>query len=167
MKKSRYDEYSFSDKKKNREKEWKREHAAGGFKCSHCKTWVIINSHMGTVNRNHCPACLWSKHVDDKKGDREAVCHGGMRPIGLTFKHEGKFRQGEIMLIHECAGCSKLSINRIARDDTNDGILCILEVSCSDYRLGTLLKHAGIYLLNGKDEEEVRAQLFGLYGGRL
>jgi hypothetical protein len=162
MKKSHYYEHSFNDKKKNREKEWKREHDAGGFRCSHCKEWVIINSFMGTVNRNHCPSCLWSKHVDEQKGDRQAVCQAGMKPIGLTFKHEGQFKQGELMLIHECAGCSKLSINRIARDDSNDSILVVYNVSKQASGLFIVLERHGIYLLGAEDENEIQAQLFGL-----
>lgn len=154
-------EYSFNDKKKHREKEWKREHDAGGFRCSHCKNWVIINPYIGTANRNHCPACLWSRHVDEQKGDREAMCHGGMRPIGLTFKHEGLARQGELMLVHECASCPKISINRIARDDSNDGVLDIFVASCSDGQLAKWLDERGIYLLTTGDEREVRVQLFG------
>lgn len=161
MKESHYYERSFNDKKKNREKERKREHAAGGFKCSHCKAWVIINPYIGTANRNHCPICLWSKHVDEQKGDREATCHGGMKPIGLTFKHEGQFKQGELMLVHECAKCSKISINRIARDDDNDGILRIFSMSQADRQLAVLLKKAGIVLLNSDDKNEVDIQLFG------
>jgi len=164
MKNSRYYEYSFSNKKKNREKEWKREHHAGGFKCSHCKRWVIINPYMGTANRNHCPLCLWSKHVDIQKGDREATCHGGMRPIGLTFKHEGQFKQGELMLVHECATCLKISINRIARDDTNEGILQVFASSKSNRQLRVALKNAGIVLLTNQDKKEVDAQLFGISG---
>jgi hypothetical protein len=161
MKKSRGYEHSFDDKKKHREQEWKREHDAGGFKCSHCKQWVSINGYMGTANRNHCPLCLWSKHVDEQKGDREATCLGGMRPIGLTFKHEGRERQGELMLVHECAGCQKLSINRIARDDTNDGILAIYNASYADHQLSGTLEQQGVYLLGVDDEREVSVQLFG------
>ena len=167
MKRSQYDDYSFEGKKKHREKEWKREHDAGGFRCSHCKSWVIINDYMGTVNRNHCSLCLWSKHVDEQKGDREATCQGGMRPIGLTFRHEGMGKQGELMLVHECAGCQKLSINRIARDDDNDGILGIFEASKSNHLLSSELKHAGIYLLLGNEREEVYRQLFGTHSDRL
>jgi hypothetical protein len=154
-------EYSFNDKKKHREKEWKREHDAGGFKCSHCKQWVIINDYIGTANRNHCPLCLWSKHVDDRKGDREADCHGGMKPIALTFKHEGLARQGELMLVHECAECGKTSINRIARDDDNDGILDVFTMSRSDDQLAMRLGGQGVYVLGECDEREVRVQLFG------
>ena len=31
---------------------------------------------------NHCPECLWSKHVDKHPGDRAEECGGLMRPIG-------------------------------------------------------------------------------------
>lgn len=36
---------------------------------------------------------------------------------------------GELMLVHECRGCDKLSINRIARDDYEDEILNVFEQS--------------------------------------
>lgn len=116
---------------------------------------------MGTVNRNHCNICLWSKHVDENKGDRRAECHGGMRPIGLTFKHEGKGRQGEIMLIHECAQCAVVSINRIAGDDDNEKILSIYHDSQDDLALMGNLEAQHIQPLASEDEEEVRTQLFG------
>lgn len=152
-------EYANFEKKK--EKEWKKEHAAGGFKCSHCKQWVVINTYMGTVNRNHCNGCLWSKHVDEAKGDRRASCLGGMRPIGLTFKHEGYSRQGEIMLVHECSTCRKVSINRIAGDDNNDGIIAVFNGSLSDCDLPSRLNKIGVRLLGLSDGGEVRIQLYG------
>jgi hypothetical protein len=148
----------YFDNEKRKEKEWKNEHAAGGFKCSHCKQWVIISPFIGTVNRNHCNICLWSKHVDDRKGDRRAVCGAGMRPIGLTFKQEGWGRQGEIMIIHECAGCAKVSINRIAADDTNEGIIGLFELSVE---MKARLDKEGIYVLQEVDRQEVQTQLFG------
>ena len=148
----------YFDNEKRKEKEWKKEHAAGGFKCSHCKKWVTINPFMGTANRNHCNICLWSKHVDERKGDRRAVCEGGMQPIGLTFKQEGWGRQGEIMIIHECSQCAKVSINRIAADDTNEGVLNLFELSV---RMGSRFDKEGIYVLQEADRQEVRTQLFG------
>jgi len=120
-----YDNYD----KKRKELQWKNEHNAGGFRCSHCKQWVIINEFMGTTNRNHCNLCLWSKHVDEKKGDRKSLCQAGMIPLGLTFKQEGYGRQGELMLIHLCTVCQKLSINRIASDDITDEIIDVFEQS--------------------------------------
>jgi hypothetical protein len=154
-----HNDYFNNEKKK--EQEWKKEHNAGGFRCSHCKQWVIINSYMGTVNRNHCNICLWSKHVDERKGDRRVECHGGMKPVALTFKHEGWGRQGEIMIVHRCAQCDIISINRIAADDDNERILCIYNDSVSDYSLEKKLKGLSINILTIKDELEIRIQLFG------
>lgn len=148
--------------RKHREQQWRNEHRAGGFKCAHCKQFVIINDVMGTANRNHCNLCLWSKHVDIDKGDRRATCHGGMRPVGLTFKHEGFSRTGEIMLIHLCSCCPKISINRIARDDPEDDILTIFTQSLMlDDGLKGQLKKQEIYLLNQADHDELHIQLFG------
>lgn len=117
---------------------------------------------MGTVNRNHCNLCLWSKHVDEAKGDRRSICGSGMRPIGLTFKQEGFGRQGEIMLIHACSNCDRISINRIASDDSNEGIIACFE---SSRTLGLLrrqnIQAQYIYLLGENDREAVLTQLFG------
>ena len=151
----------YFNNEKKKEQEWKKEHKAGGFKCSHCRQWVVINSYMGTINRNHCTICLWSKHVDRKKGDRKADCHGGMKPIGLTFKHEGLGRQGEIMLVHECAQCRVISINRVAGDDDNERILSIFDDSISNQELLTTLGERGITMLIARDRAEIHRQLFG------
>ncbi len=157
--------YEYSDDfnyNKYRAQEWKREHEAGGFRCSHCKQFVVINDIMGTVNRNHCNWCLWSKHVDEAKGDRRAICNGGMEPIGLTFKHGGYGRIGEIMLTHLCSTCQKISINRIARDDPEDSILQIFSRSFGlSGDMKRRLDKADIYLLAESDKSELLVQLFG------
>lgn len=153
------DEYFTDDK--NRYKKIRRERV-GGFKCGHCRRWVVINPFIGTANRNHCNYCLWSKHVDIKKGDRKEDCHGGMKPIGLTFKHEGFGRQGELMLIHECASCSYVSINRIAADDQGEQVLTVFDRSKNiKDMIAVRLRKEGIVWLATTDEEEVRTQLFG------
>ena len=153
-------EYLNNDK--NKFKKRRREEQAGGFRCAHCKRWVVINDYIGTTNRNHCDLCLWSKHVDIKKGDRKEKCHGGMRPIGLTFKQEGYSRQGELMLIHQCAVCEKLSINRIAADDDNEMVVKLFELSCRiSGELAGYLRRASINWLREENEKEVHAQLFG------
>jgi hypothetical protein len=156
------DSFEF-DVNKRKEGKRKRKHKAGGFRCSHCKQFVVINDRMGTANRNHCNWCLWSKHVDNAKGDRRATCHGGMEPIGLTFKHEGFGKIGEIMLIHLCSACQKISINRIARDDPESHILQIFSQShlLSNEIKGKLSSN-GIYLLGEGDQEELAIQLFGM-----
>ncbi len=52
-----------------------------------------------------------------------------MVALGLTFKKVSKRYPGEglgeLMLIHHCTGCGKISINRIAADD-NPGLLSVL-----------------------------------------
>jgi hypothetical protein len=157
----RYENSKFNHDKYKKQ-EWHSQHKAGGFKCSHCKQFVVINDIMGTANRNHCNWCLWSKHVDEAKGDRRSNCHGGMEPIGLTFKHEGYGKVGEIMLIHLCSLCQKISINRIARDDPEHKVLKIFEESFSlgDSTKRRLDKH-DIYLLSSADTRELSVQLFG------
>jgi hypothetical protein len=52
-----------------------------GFRCERCGT-VVVPVTNGSY-RNHCPACLWSKHVDVRPGDRAGACRGPMRPVGL------------------------------------------------------------------------------------
>lgn len=158
----RYDDSFDFDVNKKKAQEWDREHKAGGFQCSHCKQFVVINDVMGTLNRNHCNICLWSKHVDEEKGDRKSECNGGMRPIGLTFKHEGYDRKGEIMLVHVCTGCSKISINRIARDDYEQNILEVFNESLLlEANTVTIYQSKGIELLTEEDEGDMHIQLFG------
>ena len=104
------------------------------FICENCQK-QILNPPIGTANRNHCPFCLWSKHVDEiEAGDRASKCRKLMKPIGLTFKQEGfdkygKMPPGELMLIHRCQSCGKISINRIAGDDDNQTIWEVFENS--------------------------------------
>lgn len=139
-----------------------------GFRCAHCREWVPVNDLIGTANRNHCPSCLWSKHVDlIKPGDRKAECRAGMEPIGLTFKQEGldkwgQERQGELMLIHRCSQDDKISINRVAADDNPEKILDIFRDSQSmDQETRAELSNSEINLLTEQDLEEIRRQLYG------
>jgi hypothetical protein len=86
----------------------------------------------------------------------------GMEPIGLTLKHEGYNRVGEIMLVHLCSVCQKISINRIARDDPDHKIL---EIFYQSFNLASqakqYFKETGIELLERVNEEEINIQLFG------
>lgn len=154
--------------KKEREKRLKLEEKKRGFRCWNCSQWVPFTEFMGTKHRNHCPFCLWSRHVDlEKPGDRKSKCQAGMRPIGLTFKHEGvdkygRLREGELMLIHECTGCGKISINRIAADDSEDAILKVFEESQEiEPKKKNQLKSEGIEILQEEAREKILTQLFG------
>lgn len=81
-----------------------------GFLCEACGTRVLPLSN-GSY-RNHCPKCLYSKHLDNKLGDRSAGCGGLMAPVDWTY-HGKKGYQ----VIHECRLCGKRQANRIAEDD--------------------------------------------------
>lgn len=84
-----------------------------------------------------------------------------MKPIALTFKHEGYLKQGELMLVHQCTGCNKYSINRIARDDPEDGILALFEASLTSPLLKKQLAVHNISILTGEDRKDIIIQLFG------
>lgn len=85
---------------------------AESFRCAHCGFDVPMDV-PGSTQRNHCPICLWSRHVDEEIGDRASTCLASMEPIGLTLKSDGV----EVMVIHRCCACDKLSKNRLAGDD--------------------------------------------------
>ena len=93
------------------------------FTCKHCGRIVPAQTaESGVVNRNHCPTCLHSRHVDlFTPGDWLCACKAIMVPVRLTLKRcRDKYAaecQGELMLIHRCTNCDALSINRIAADD--------------------------------------------------
>jgi hypothetical protein len=61
--------------------------------------------------RNHCPNCLWSRHVDVTPGDRASGCGGLMAPVGLRYK-PGKGYQ----VVHRCERCGATAVNRVAED---------------------------------------------------
>jgi RNHCP domain len=90
-----------------------------GFTCQRCKHQIPAAS-FGTRHRNHCPCCLWSKHLDDEPGDRAAVCRGMMEPIAIEVR-----RDGEWAIVHRCAACGVIRANRIAGDDIERSLLAL------------------------------------------
>ena len=81
------------------------------FQCLKCGAYVTP-AETGTHHRNHCPRCLWSRHVDIQPGDRRSGCRGDMEPIGIWIR-----RKREWALIHRCTTCGIIKTNRIAADD--------------------------------------------------
>jgi DNA-directed RNA polymerase subunit RPC12/RpoP len=146
----------------------KQEEKNNGFVCINCQKWVLISSQRNTLNRNHCPHCLWSKHVDEKvAGDRMASCNTGMRPIGLTTKTAridkwGQEIKGEIMIIHECNRCGKISLNRILAEDESSEVIKVFETGIKmDGDKKEELKKKDIVVLEEKNREEIEKQIFG------
>lgn len=82
------------------------------FVCDHCGHLVKGNGYT-----NHCPKCLWSKHVDINPGDRLATCQGLMQPIDLELKGD------EQLIIHHCLDCGYEKKNKVAKEDDLDEII--------------------------------------------
>lgn len=146
----------------------KNQTLSGDFVCLNCHTFVSAEVALsGVRNRNHCPSCLASRHLDQfEAGDRLSACKGRMQAVGLTFKRITKKyagnQPGELMLVHLCDGCGKVSINRIAADDNPDMILAVLGTSADlDVDTRELLDQEGITLLIPDQMELVQQLLFG------
>lgn len=84
------------------------------FTCGHCGTDV----HGGGYT-NHCPHCLWSKHVDVGPGDRQESCGGMMRPVAL----EGSTPTYRI--VHRCERCGVQRRVTVADTDEPDALVAL------------------------------------------
>lgn len=94
-----------------------------------------------------------------------------MKPVALAFKNyeinpfTGR-GGGELMLIHQCTNCGKLSPNRISGDDNEYQILCVLRESIDlNQILANQLKKLGLILITSENKEEALVSLFGTIGG--
>lgn len=95
-----------------RKRERRRIDISKPFKCRRCKSFIGMPL-TGGRQRNHCPNCLHSLHVDGKTpGDRRSDCGALMKPAGTFFR-----RGGDQVLLHRCLGCGFERYNRIAADD--------------------------------------------------
>ena len=88
------------------------------FACENCGFFVV-----GDGFTNHCPQCLWSKHVDINPGDRMSECGGMMKPVGLRILNR------EQKLTHECILCGYRKINRLSKDDNYDKVIAVTKES--------------------------------------
>ena len=81
------------------------------FDCEQCQKKIVIHPEWSA--RNHCPFCLYSKHLDkDSPGDRLSTCLSLMKPIGIDYKKN----KGN-MVRHKRIKCNKVILNKIAPDD--------------------------------------------------
>lgn len=85
------------------------------FTCEHCGVFVHGNGYT-----NHCPNCLWSKHVDVDPGDRAADCGGMMEPAGLRT-------DGDSFDIHHI--CTRCGFTRRTKTTPNDNSSAIIALS--------------------------------------
>lgn len=84
------------------------------FVCKNCNNLVpkLLYS-----SRDHCPYCLYSKHVDVLPGDRMNNCKGLLEPISIE-KFKDSFK-----IIYKCKKCKEIHKNIIAKDDNYDLII--------------------------------------------
>ncbi len=88
------------------------------FICENCGKDV---EKLNYTARDHCPYCLYSKHVDILPGDRSNTCKGLLKPVDVEkFKDTYK-------IIYKCEKCKEKHKNIIATDDNFDEILNIMK----------------------------------------
>ena len=73
----------------------------------------------GNGYTNHCPRCLWSRHVDVSPGDRASDCGGPMEPVGALY--EG----GKFVVVQRCQKCGHGWRNKSARNDSRNAVLAL------------------------------------------
>jgi len=92
------------------------------FVCEHCGKLV---PKLGYSCRNHCPYCLYSKHVDINPGDRQEECHGLLKPISVEISSKKGY-----VIVYKCEKCGQIRKNIAARDDDTDKLI---KLTVADY----------------------------------
>ena len=82
------------------------------FTCGQCGVAVTGNGYT-----NHCPHCLWSRHVDVAPGDRAATCGGMMAPINVEQTSTG------FILTHHCQSCGHRGRCKTTKNDHTPEII--------------------------------------------
>lgn len=84
------------------------------FICENCHKNV---NRLNYTARDHCPYCLYSKHVDITPGDRLNECKGLLEPVSIEkFKDTYK-------IVYKCKKCKQIHKNIMARDDDYNKII--------------------------------------------
>lgn len=71
------------------------------FTCENCG--ANVKAVTNGSYRNHCPFCLYSKHLDNTPGDRNSLCKGLMKPLDLEYSNKKGYQ-----IIHQCLQCNKI-----------------------------------------------------------
>ncbi len=83
-----------------------------GFTCAQCR--ADVEPLRNGSYRNHCPRCLWSRHVDERPGDRASRCGAPMEPVDVDYRAAKGF-----VVVHRCTRCGIVRRNRAAPDDVD------------------------------------------------
>lgn len=79
------------------------------FTCYNCGVKVNGNGYT-----DHCPNCLYGKHVDISPGDRKNTCQGILKPISTVYKN------GSIIIFYKCQKCNQIKNFKAANNDNQD-----------------------------------------------
>lgn len=90
------------------------------FICEQCGFEVI-----GDGYTDHCPKCLWGKHVDEEiPGDRASTCRGMMEPTSAEFKiFNLKFK-----IKYKCTKCRHVFNVREGEGDDRDKLINLIQM---------------------------------------
>ncbi|MGI6423203.1 MAG: RNHCP domain-containing protein [Candidatus Dojkabacteria bacterium] len=88
------------------------------FTCEHCGS-----STRGDGYTDHCPVCLFSKHVDINPGDRASSCGGLMEPIKAEPWHGG------YRIYYKCLECGYLHRVKSSKEDSLEVIFSLVGLS--------------------------------------
>ncbi|MDD3156030.1 MAG: RNHCP domain-containing protein [Candidatus Pacebacteria bacterium] len=86
------------------------------FKCEYCGYEVVGNGYT-----DHCPNCLYSKHVDINPGDRMSDCGGLMKLDDFEIKH------GEYVLKYVCLKCGYTHKVKMADNDNIKVLMSLIK----------------------------------------
>ena len=82
-----------------------------------CENCGEIVSKLSYSARDHCPHCLYSKHLDILPGDRESKCQGLLKPIKIE-KYKNTYK-----ILYKCTKCGYIHKNVMANDDNMNIII--------------------------------------------
>jgi hypothetical protein len=91
------------------------------FACGHCHREIHGNGYT-----NHCPHCLWSRHVDVYPGDREETCQALMAPVAALTRGDA------YVIAHRCTRCARIRHNKSAPADSRAALTCLLGLPVPD-----------------------------------
>jgi hypothetical protein len=94
------------------------------FKCEQCGFEVV-----GDGYTDHCPVCLWGKHVDfEIPGDRLSDCKGLMKPV----RAEVKISDVRFQIKYKCTKCRHEFWVRQGQCDDRDKLMELFTLISAD-----------------------------------
>ncbi|HQZ15189.1 MAG TPA: RNHCP domain-containing protein [Acidimicrobiia bacterium] len=76
------------------------------FQCLNCGAQV-----QGNGFTDHCPKCLYGKHVDVNPGDRANECGGTLKPLNIAPNKSG------YKIFYGCQKCGTSIANKASEND--------------------------------------------------